>query len=86
MAVLLLAKNSAGQVYDGEDNIFAQPVCHARPDEGGGGGSGGEEEQPVEGGNDVYLCFYEVWTDQNGFVIEKILLGCKYVGGELLRV
>ena len=89
VALPMLAERSVGKTQAGDDPIFAQAKCTPEPDlpaDGGGGGVGSEAKDPAAGGDEYYLCFFEVWTNQDGIVIEKKLIGCTRVGGEFLRV
>lgn len=89
VALAMLAAHELAMTQANEENIFAQAKCAPRPDAptdgGNGGGIGDRESSPAPGGSGSWLCFFVEWIDQDGFVIEKQLIGCKYIGGELLR-
>lgn len=59
----------------------SQPRCPAPPGSGGSGtGSGGGTIETPGGYN---ICYYEVWVDLDGNIVEVLLLGCHRVGGGL---
>lgn len=55
-----------------------QPNC-SQPGGGSGGGSSGTTY--VNDGTRIWLCYYEVWMDLDGDVIDVFFFGCSEVGG-----
>lgn len=61
-----------------EDKTTYQMRCPVRPTDQGGGGGGPGPGEPVIG---LTICYYELWIDGYGQIIDVYLLGCRAFTG-----